>query len=60
MKKFGKINLIFEFSISKWRQFSLCDNFHGNLRRKKFDTFFKTFFTNRGKNEDVNEKFWEN
>ena len=34
-------------------------NFHENLR-KKTDPFFKTFLTNRGKNEIVNEKIWEN
>ena len=25
-----------------------------------FDSFFKTFLTNRDKNEDENEKTWEN
>ena len=28
--------------------------------KKKFDPFFKTFLTNRGNTEDVNEKKWEN
>ena len=27
---------------------------------KNFDTFFRTFLTNQGKNEDENEKLWEN
>ena len=34
-------------------------NYHENLR-EKIDPFFKTFLTNRGKNEIVNEKIWEN
>ena len=38
----------------------LCDNFHENLRRKRFDPFFKTFLTNQDKNENGNKKLWEN
>ena len=38
----------------------LCENFHENLRRRKFDPLFKTFVTNQDKNENENEKFWEN
>ena len=28
--------------------------------KKNLDSFFKTFLTNRGKNENINEKNWEN
>ena len=28
--------------------------------KKLFDPFFMTFFTNRGKNEDEDEKIWKN
>ena len=55
MKKFGKMNLIFEFT-----KIRLHNNFHENLRRKKIDPFVKAFLTNQGKNEDGHEKFWEN
>ena len=37
----------------------ICDNFHENWR-KNFDPFSKTFLTNRGKNEDEDEKNWKN
>ena len=56
MKKLGKMNSIFEFSISEFR---LRDNFHENLR-KNFDPFFKTFLTNRSKKEVEDEKIWKN
>ena len=36
----------------------LCDNFHENLR-KRIDPFFKTFYSNWGKNKNANEKNWE-
>ena len=33
--------------------------FYWKSEKKKFDPFFKTFLTNRGKNEDENENKWE-
>ena len=54
MKKFGKMSLIFEFSLSKVR---LYGNFHENLWKKNFDQFFRTLLTNRGKNEIEDEKY---
>ena len=38
----------------------LYDNFYENWRRKKIDLLFMTVLTNQSKNEDVNEKIWEN
>ena len=53
MKRLGRMNLIFEFSIFSICQFSWKSG-------GKIDPFFKTFLTNRGKNEIINEKIWEN
>ena len=30
------------------------------IEKKNFDSFFKTFLTNRGKNKDEDEKNWKN
>ena len=38
----------------------LYDNFQVNLRKKNFDPFCRTFLTNRGKNEDEDDKIWKN
>ena len=43
MKNYGKMGLSFEFSMK------ICE-------KKHFQSFFKTFFTNWGKNEDEDEK----
>ena len=51
IKKFGRINLSFEFSISNVGYMTIFMK----IEKKKFDPFFETFFTNRGKNEDINE-----
>ena len=56
MEKFRKMNLIFEFSISKLSY----ETISYKSEKKNLDPFFKTFFTNRGKNENINEKNWEN
>ena len=57
MKKYEKMSLIFELSISKLGYMEL---FMKIYRRKKFDPFFRTFLINQGKNDDENEKIWEN
>ena len=56
MKKFGRMNLILEFSISKLGYMAIFMK----IWEKIIDSFFKTFLTNWGKNKDVNEKMWEN
>ena len=56
MKKLEKMNSIFQFLY----QTRLYGNFHENLSEKKFNIFCRTFLTNQGKNEDENEKMWEN
>ena len=38
----------------------LYRNFHENLWKKIFDSFFRTILTSRGKYEDEDEKTWEN
>ena len=55
-KKFGRMNLIFEFSISKLG----CMEIFMKVWGKKFWLIFKPFLTNRSKNEDEDEKIWEN
>ena len=56
MKKFGRMNLIFEFSISKLGYMTIFMK----ILQKKFDPFFKTLLTKRDKNEDANKNIWEN
>ena len=57
MKKFGKMTSIFEFSISKSGYVAIFMKILG----KNFSAInFKTFMTNWDKNEDENEKTWEN
>ena len=56
MKKLGRMNLIFEFSILKLGYMAIFMKICG----KKIDLFFKTLLTNRGKNENVNEEIWKN
>ena len=41
------------------QKITVYGNFHENLR-KNFDSFFKPFLTNQGKNEDEDEKIWKN
>ena len=48
MKKFGKMNLIFEFSASKLGYMAIFKK----ILEKKFDTFFMTSSIYRGKNEN--------
>ena len=55
MKKFGRMNLIFEFSIAKSGYMTIFMKIWEN----KILAIFKTSLTNQGKNEDVNEKIWE-
>ena len=57
MKKFGKMTSIFEFSISKLGYVAI---FMKILGKNFSGIYFKTFMTNWGKNEDENEKTWEN
>ena len=52
MKKHWKIFSIFEFSLSKLGYVVIFMR----MEKKNFDSFFKTFLTNRGKNEDEDEK----
>ena len=56
MKKFERMNLIFEFSISKLGYVTIFMK----ILQKKFDPFFKTLLTKRDKNEDANKNIWEN
>ena len=56
MKKYGKIISIFEFSISKLSYVAVFMKF----QKKFFDPPCKTFLTNRGNNEDEDEKIREN
>ena len=56
MEKFGKINSIFEFSIWKVGYLELFLKICG----KKIWPIFRTFLTNRGKNEVEDKKMWEN
>ena len=56
MKKYGKIISIFEFSISKLSYVAVFMKFQENF----FDPPCKTFLTNRGTNEDEDEKIREN
>ena len=53
MKRIGKLSLIFEFDISKLGYVSI---FMKIWKEKKTEPFFETFLTNRGKNENENEK----
>ena len=56
MKKFGKMSFIYEFSISKLNNMEIFIKIWKNF----FESFFKLFLTNWGKNEDEGEKIWEN
>ena len=51
------MSLIYEFSISNYIGYT---EIFMKIWEKNFDSFFKTFLTNRGKNEDEDEKIWEN
>ena len=51
MRQFGRMNLVFEFSISKLGYVAIFMK----IWEKKNDPLFKTFLTNRGKNQDENE-----
>ena len=53
MKKFGKMSLIFAFSISKLGYPEIVMKI---LWEKKFHPFFRTLLTSQNKNEDENEK----
>ena len=55
MKKYGEMSSIFELSKSKLGYVAVFLK----IQEKKFDQFFKTFLTNRGKNEE-DERIWEN
>ena len=57
IKKFGKMSAIFELSISKLGYMAI---FMKICSKKKIDPFFRTFSTNRGKNEDEDKKIWKN
>ena len=57
MKNFGKMSLIYEFSISNYVGYT---EIFMRIWEKNLDSFLKTFLTNRGKNEDEDEKIWEN
>ena len=56
MKKHGKMSFIFAFSISKLGYVAIFKK----IGEKFFYPFFKTFLTNRGKNENEDEKILEN
>ena len=56
MKKCEKLISIFEFSISKSGYVAVFMK----IWEKTFDPIFRTFLTNRGKNEDEDEKIWKN
>ena len=56
MKRFGKISMIFEFTILKLGYTEIFMKYE----KKNFDSFFKLFLTNRGKNKNENKKNWEN
>ena len=57
MTKFGKMSSIFEFSISK---LGYAEIFMKILGKNFSAIYFETFLTNRDKNDDENEKTWEN
>ena len=56
MKKIGKMSLIFEFSISELGYTEIFMK----IWVKIFWIIFKSFLTNRGKNEDADKRIWEN
>ena len=56
VKKYGKMFSIFQFSISKLGYVVIFMK----IGKKIFDSLFKTFLTNRGKNENEDEKQWKN
>ena len=56
MKKYGEMSSIFELSKSKLGYVAVFLK----IQEKKFDPFFKTFLTNRGKNKEEDERIWEN
>ena len=56
MKKFGKMSSVFELSIAKLGYMEFwCKSVN-----KKLWPIFGTFLTDRSKNEDEDEKIWEN
>ena len=54
MKKFGKMNSIFELSISELGYMAIFIKICG---KKNFDPLFRTFLTNQDKNENEDEKY---
>ena len=56
IKKFGKMNLIFEFSTSKLGYLTVFMK----IWEEKVSLFFKRFLTNRDKNKNKDEKIWKN
>ena len=56
MKKFGRMNLIFEFSKPKLGYMAIFIKFW----EKKIDPLLKTFLTNQSKNKNEDEKLWKN
>ena len=52
MKKLGKMNLIFEFSVSKLGYMAIFMK----IWEESLTHFFKTFLTNQGKNEDLSNR----
>ena len=61
MKKFGKMNSIFDLSLMAFFNITLNGNFHENLYEKMFKPFCRTFLTNRGKNDnEYKNRTWEN
>ena len=57
MKKSERMNLIFEFSVSKVGYMAIFMKIWEN---KILPIFYKTFLTNQGKNQDGDEKILEN
>ena len=56
MKRFEKMSMIFDFTILKLGYTEIFMK----SEKKNFDSFFKLFLTNRGKNKNENKKNWEN
>ena len=56
IKKFGKMSLIFDLSVSKLGYMAIFIR----ICLKNFHPFFRTFLTIWGKNEDKDKKIWEN
>ena len=56
MKKYGKMSLIFEFSMSRLVYVAILIK----IQEKNLWPTFKPFLTNRGKNGNEDEKIWKN